>query len=106
MACTLSLFSVNNSLEDIYITAVFGVLGYAFMRLKLDPAPLMLGFILGPMLEENFRRAMLLSRGSFDTFVSRPISLTLFTLIAVFVAWQVVAFGIQTSRRRSAEAQP
>jgi len=104
--CCIGTFSVNNSLEDIYITAVFGVLGYAFMRLKLDAAPLMLGFILGPMLEENFRRAMLLSRGSFDTFVSRPISLTLLTLIAVFVTWQLVAFGIQTSRRRSAEAQP
>jgi len=103
--CCIGTFSVNNSLEDIYITAVFGVLGYAFMRLKLDAAPLMLGFILGPMLEENFRRAMLLSRGSFETFVSRPISLTLFTLIAAFVAWQVVAFGIQTSRRRNAEAQ-
>jgi len=104
--CCIGTFSVNTNLHDIYITAMFGVLGYAFMRLKLDAAPLMLGFILGPMLEENFRRAMLLSRGSFDIFVSRPISLTLLTLIIAFVTWQLVAFGMQTARRRGAEAQP
>jgi TctA family transporter len=62
------------------------------MRLDMDPAPLMLGFILGPMLEENFRRAMLISRGHFDVFVQRPISATLLGIIAVFIAWQFIAF--------------
>ncbi|HYW89212.1 MAG TPA: tripartite tricarboxylate transporter permease, partial [Chloroflexota bacterium] len=52
--CCIGTFSVNNNLDDIYITAVFGVLGYIFLRLDLEPAPLILGFILGPMLEENF----------------------------------------------------
>jgi TctA family transporter len=52
----------------------------------------MLGFILGPMLEENFRRAMLISRGHFDVFVQRPISATLLGIIAVFIVWQFVAF--------------
>ncbi|MCZ8092402.1 MAG: tripartite tricarboxylate transporter permease, partial [Acidovorax sp.] len=63
-----------------------------------DPSPLMLGFILGPMLEENFRRTMLLSRGSFEVFISRPISGTLIGLIAVFVLWQVVSFFRQRGK--------
>jgi len=90
--CCIGTYSVNNSLEDIYTTATFGFMGYLFMRLGLDAAPLMLGFILGPMLEENFRRAMLLSRGSFGTFVQRPISGTLLALIAVFIIWQMISF--------------
>jgi TctA family transporter len=90
--CCVGTFSVNSNLDDIYITAAFGFLGYVFMRLDLDAAPLMLGFILGPMLEEYFRRAMLLSRGDFSTFVTRPISGTLLGLIAVFVVWQLVSF--------------
>ena len=96
--CCIGTFSVNNSLDDIFITAVFGFIGYVFMRLQLDAAPLMLGFILGPMLEENFRRALLLSRGSFATFVTRPISGTLMTLIAIFIAWQIVAFVLEMRR--------
>ncbi|HUR88777.1 MAG TPA: tripartite tricarboxylate transporter permease [Ramlibacter sp.] len=98
--CCIGTFSVNNSLEDIYITAAFGFLGYLFLRLELDPAPLMLGFILGPMLEENFRRAMLLSRGSFTTFVTRPISGTLVALIGAFLVWQVVAFFLAARKAR------
>jgi TctA family transporter len=90
--CCIGTYSVNNSLEDVYITAVFGILGYILVRLSLDPAPLMLGFILGPMLEENFRRSLLLSRGSFSIFVTRPISGTLLVLIGLFVVWQMWSF--------------
>ncbi len=90
--CCIGTFSINNSLEDIYITAVFGLVGYLFMRLNMEAAPLMLGFILGPMLEENFRRAMLLSRGEFSGFVTRPISGTLLTVIGALIVWQLVSF--------------
>ena len=90
--CCIGTYSINNSLDDIYITAVFGLVGYLFLRLDMEPAPLLLGFILGPMLEENFRRAMLLSRGSFSAFVNRPISATLLSVIGVLVVWQLVAF--------------
>jgi TctA family transporter len=90
--CCIGTYSVNNNLDDVFITALFGLMGYSFLRLKLDPAPLMLGFILGPMMEENFRRALLLSRGSFSIFVTRPISGTLLGLIALLVVWQVIAF--------------
>jgi putative tricarboxylic transport membrane protein len=97
--CCIGTFSVNNNLDDIYITAVFGLLGYLFLRLGLEAAPLILGFILGPMLEENFRRALLLSRGSFSTFVARPISATLVAAMAAFLAWQVIAYVQQTRLR-------
>ncbi len=91
--CCIGTFSINNSLDDIYITAVFGLVGYLFMRLNMEAAPLMLGFILGPMLEENFRRSMLLSRGSFGTFFSRPISGTLLAIIGALILWQLVMFA-------------
>ena len=96
--CCIGTFSVNNNLDDIFITALFGFIGYIFLRLDLDPAPLLLGFILGPMLEENFRRALLISRGSFNIFVTRPISATLLAIIAAFVAWQIAAFVVQSRR--------
>src|SRR5690348_847258 len=100
--CCIGTFSVNNNLDDIFITALFGLIGYIFLRLDLDPAPLLLGFILGPMLEENFRRALLISRGS---FVPRPISATLLAVIAAFIAWQVAAFVAQARRNASARAR-
>jgi len=96
--CCIGTYSINNNLDDIFITALFGFVGYMFMRLKLDPAPLLLGFILGPMLEENFRRAMLISRGNFSAFITRPISGTLLGLIALFIAWQVVVFYFQSRK--------
>jgi TctA family transporter len=102
----IGTYSVNNSLDDVFITAAFGLLGYVFLRLELDPAPLILGFILGPMLEENFRRALLLSRGSFTTFVTRPISGTLFALIGAFIVWQAVAFFLQAQRATAQRHRP
>ncbi|MGC3986114.1 MAG: tripartite tricarboxylate transporter permease [Pseudorhodoferax sp.] len=87
--CCIGSFSVNNNVDDIFVTAAFGAMGYMFMRLGLDAAPLMLGFILGPMLEENFRRAMLLTRGSFLEMAHRPIAGTLFSLVAAFIVWQM-----------------
>jgi TctA family transporter len=99
--CCIGTYSVNNNLNDVFITATFGLLGYMMMRLDLDAAPLMLGFILGPMLEENFRRALLLSRGEFSTFVTRPISGSLIGLIVVFMAWQIVAFFWQRRKDKA-----
>jgi len=105
--CCIGTYSINNNLDDVFTTAVFGLAGYLFMRLDLDAAPLMLGFILGPMLEENFRRAMLLSRGHFGIFVARPISGTLLALIALVVVWQTTVFvlKLRESRARAPIAQ-
>jgi putative tricarboxylic transport membrane protein len=90
--CCVGTYSINNNLHDIYTTATFGVLGYIFLRFKLDAAPLILGFILGPMLEENFRRALLINRGSFEAFVTRPISAVLVAMVFLFFAWQLLSF--------------
>jgi TctA family transporter len=83
--CGIGVFSINNNTFDVYMTVVFGVLGYIFFKLRCEPAPLILGFILGPMMEENLRRAMLLSRGDPTVFVTRPLSLTLLLMAVALV---------------------
>ncbi|ACO78328.1 hypothetical protein AvCA_21270 [Azotobacter vinelandii CA] len=80
--CCIGVFSVNNSLFDVLLAVGFGLLGYLFIKLRCEPAPLLLGFVIGPLMEENLRRAMLLSRGDPTVFFTRPISATLL-LIAV-----------------------
>jgi TctA family transporter len=99
--CCIGTFSINNNMNDIYLTATFGVMGYLFMRMGLEAAPLMLGFILGPMLEEYFRRALMISRGDFSSFLFRPISGTLLALIAVFILWQLIAFFTQQKQQKN-----
>jgi TctA family transporter len=78
--CGIGVFSLNNSTFDIYFMALFGVLGYLFSKLGCEPAPMLLAFILGPLMEEYLRRAMLLSRGDPMVFIQRPISATLLAL--------------------------
>ena len=75
--CCIGVYSVSNNSFDVLLTVLFGVLGMIFVRLNCEPAPLILGFILGPMREENLRRAMLLSRGDATVFFTRPLSATL-----------------------------
>jgi putative tricarboxylic transport membrane protein len=86
--CSIGLYTLNNSPFDVYAGAFFAVVGYAFYKLGCEPAPLLLGFILGPMMEENLRRALLLSRGDWATFMTRPLSAGL--LIAAFLMIVVV----------------
>ncbi|WP_102961229.1 tripartite tricarboxylate transporter permease [Mangrovicella endophytica] len=77
---SIGCYSINNNPFDVYAIAVSGVVGYALIRLGCEPAPLLLGFVLGPLLEENLRRAMILSRGDPLVFFQRPISATLLAL--------------------------
>jgi TctA family transporter len=72
--CSIGVYSTNNSTFDIWMVGLFGLIGYLFIKLGTEPAPLLLGFILGPMMEEYLRRALLLSRGDWSVFVTRPIS--------------------------------
>jgi TctA family transporter len=72
--CSIGVYSTNNSTFDIWMVGIFGFIGYMFIKLGTEPAPLLLGFILGPMMEEYLRRALLLSRGDWSVFVTRPIS--------------------------------
>ena len=83
--CCIGVYTVNNTVFDVYVTAAFGIIGYLFFKLGCEPPPLLLGFVLGPMMEENFRRALLLSRGDFTTFVTRPLSLGLLIASALLV---------------------
>jgi TctA family transporter len=73
--CCIGVYSLQNNVFDVLITALFGVLGWVFVKLECEPAPLLLGFILGPLMEENLRRALLLSRGDPTVFFTRPLSL-------------------------------
>ncbi|QQX83479.1 tripartite tricarboxylate transporter permease [Cupriavidus necator] len=98
--CCIGVYSVQNTTFDVFQTAAFGVIGYLFIKLKCEPAPLLLGFVLGPMMEENFRRSLLLSRGDFSVFVTRPLSMGL--LIAAAVLVLVVAMPSIKSKREEA----
>jgi putative tricarboxylic transport membrane protein len=86
-AC-IGCYSINQNVYDVYAIAFFGIVGYVLIRLDCEPAPLLLGFVLGPLLEEHLRRAMIISRGDPMTFLTRPISATLLALalLAVIIA--------------------
>jgi len=98
--CCIGVYTVNNSIFDVYMTAAFGLLGYVFIKLGCEGAPLLLGFVLGPMMEENFRRSLLLSRGDFSVFFTRPISLGLLLAAAALVV--VVALPSIKNKREEA----
>jgi len=83
--CAIGVYSTNNNTFDIWMVAIFGVIGYLFIKLGAEPAPLLLGFILGPMMEENLRRALLLSRGDWSVFVTRPLSAGLLAAAALLL---------------------
>lgn len=83
--CCIGVYSVNNTVFDIYLTAAFGIVGYMFMKFKCEAPPLLLGFVLGPMMEENFRRALLLSRGDYTVFLTRPLSSALLITAMILV---------------------
>ncbi|MCW5662639.1 MAG: tripartite tricarboxylate transporter permease [Piscinibacter sp.] len=98
--CGIGLYTLNNNNFDVFIAAGFGVIGYLFYKLNCEPAPLLLGFILGPMMEENLRRALLLSRGDWSTFVTRPLSAGL--LLAAVAMIVVVMLPSIKSKRQEA----
>jgi putative tricarboxylic transport membrane protein len=99
LLCCIGIYSVNNSPTEVVMTAGFGLFGYALLKFGLEPAPLLLGFVLGRLMEEKLRQALVISRGHFTTFVdcpiwngwsacSRPIStgLLILSVIILFVA--------------------
>ncbi|MEJ6001910.1 tripartite tricarboxylate transporter permease [Paucibacter soli] len=98
--CCIGTYTLNNSAFDVYMTAACAVVGYAFYKLSCEPAPLLLGFILGPMMEENLRRALLLSRGDWGTFFTRPLSAGL--LAAALLLVVIVMLPSIKSKREEA----
>lgn len=83
--CAIGVYSTNNNSFDIWVVALFGLIGYLFIKLGCEPAPLLLGLILGPMMEEYLRRALLISRGDWSVFVTRPISASLLAVAVVLL---------------------
>ncbi|HWR87977.1 MAG TPA: tripartite tricarboxylate transporter permease [Acidiferrobacterales bacterium] len=81
--CAIGVYSLNGSTLDVHLMALFGVLGYVFSKLECEPAPMLLGFLLGPMMEEYLRRAMTISRGDATTFLTRPLSATMLAMAVI-----------------------
>ena len=98
--CAVGVYSENNNTFDVWMVAIFGIVGYLFLKLRCEPAPLLLGFILGPMMEENLRRALLLSRGDWSVFVTRPLSAGL--LAAALLLLVVVLLPSVKAKREEA----
>ena len=98
--CCIGLYTLNNNNFDVFVGALFGLVGLVFHKLGCEPAPLLLGFILGPMMEENLRRALLLSRGDWSTFVTRPLSAGLLSAAVLLI----VLVSLPAIRNRRQEA--
>ena len=101
----VGVYSTNNNLFDVGMVTLFGAAGYALIRLRFEPAPLLLGFVLGPMVEENFRRALLLSRGDLAIFVTRPISLGFVLACVLLIALLLVSAVRQKHKAQAALEQ-
>jgi putative tricarboxylic transport membrane protein len=98
--CGIGIYTVNNTSFDVMQTAFFGLLGVLFAKLECEPAPLLLGFVLGPMMEENLRRALLLSRGDASVFATRPISAVLLAVAILLV----LVIAVPNVRKRREDA--
>ena len=88
----IGVYSINTSYFDVMLALLFGVVGYVMLRLGFEPAPLLLGFILGPMVEENLRRSLVLSRGDPLAMLSRPITATVLLAVAAMLCWSLVSW--------------
>jgi putative tricarboxylic transport membrane protein len=84
--CCIGIYSINSLPTDIMFIALFGLVGYAFIKFGFEPAPMLLGFVLGRLMEENLRRALIISRGDLMTFLDRPISAALLAVAALLLA--------------------
>jgi TctA family transporter len=98
--CCIGVYSLNNSSFEVYMTVLFSLLGFLFIRLGCEPAPLLIAFILGPLMEENLRRAMLLSRGDPIVFLERPISCGI--LVAALLLFLATVLPMVRKKREEA----
>jgi len=100
--CGIGVYTVSNSAAAVLLAAFFGVLGYVFTRLECEPAPMILGFVLGPLMEDNLRRAMRISSGDPMIFLNRPISLGLLIAALVLLAMMTLP-NIRSKREKAFE---
>ncbi|MFC0160806.1 tripartite tricarboxylate transporter permease [Mameliella alba] len=88
--CVIGAFAIRNDMNDVYVMIAFGVVGFVFSRIGLPVTPLAFGLILGPILEENLRRSLMISQGSWKIFIDRPISATLLAVCVLLVALPLI----------------
>jgi len=103
MFCCIGAYSINNNVFDVYVTLPFAILGYVFRKLDCEPAPLLLGLVLGSLMEEYLRRAMTISRGDWSVFVTRPLSATLLAVAVALLA--AVLLPVIANKREQAFAE-
>lgn len=91
--CVIGAFAIRNDMNDVYVMVAFGVVGFVFSRLSLPVTPMAFGLILGPILEENLRRSLMISRGSWSIFLERPISAVLIAICVLLVSMPILKWG-------------
>jgi len=97
MFCIIGVYETNNSVVDVWIMLIMGVLGYGLRKFEFDPAPLVLGLVIAPILEQSLRQSLIMSNGDYLIFLSRPISLGLFAVSAGLLTLAAISFA--TKRR-------
>ncbi|QUS36735.1 tripartite tricarboxylate transporter permease [Falsirhodobacter algicola] len=100
--CVIGAFAIRNDINDVYVMIAFGVTGFVLSRLRLPVTPLAFGLILGPILEENVRRSLMISRGSWTIFIERPISATLIAVCAALILLPLIGAAFARAKRRAA----
>ena len=107
MFCIIGVYEVNSSVVDVWIMLIMGVLGYALRKFDFDPAPLVLGLVIAPILEQSLRQSLIMSNGNYLIFFSRPISLSLLILSVGLLALSAYAFVLKRTdwRNKLAEAE-
>jgi len=102
MFCAVGNYSINNSPMDLYLVGALGILGYILAKLEFEPAPLILGYVLGPLMEENLRRALLISRGDPTVFFTRPIS-SAFMIASILILIVMILPAIRKKKEAAYE---
>jgi putative tricarboxylic transport membrane protein len=99
--CCIGVYSVRNTVFDIWVMGIFGILGYLFRKFGFEPGPMILAFVLGPLLERSLRQALLISAGSPWIFFKRPISGTLMGFLLLFILFQIVILVRKKLKKKS-----
>ena len=102
MFCVIGVYEVNNSLVDVWIMLIMGVVGYGLKKFGFDPAPLVLGLVIAPIFEMSLRQSLIMSDGTWAIFLQRPVALVLMALSAVLLALSAIGY---VSRRKDWRAK-
>jgi putative tricarboxylic transport membrane protein len=105
MFCIIGVYETNNSIVDVWIMLFMGMLGYALRKFEFDPAPLVLGLVIAPILEQSLRQSLIMSNGDYTIFLTRPISASLMVVSAALLALAALSFILKQRDWRSKLAE-